>query len=206
MRTYADQRMGDVMQLASRASDELQQDQHQQSLRSFRQLTGRLERMNLTSAWATWGTAVSLDHLGELVMAFEMIQMSLRLDPLSPTTLRSFEVMTQRLRDAVLKADPADASVPKLYALLQASDEADVPTHLAMVRHLMTAGQLDRAASLAQAVTVLAPSSRDAWQARANVARLQKDEAAAAGFEAEALMRSLDAVPYAPVAKQGVKE
>jgi len=98
MKTYADQRMGDVMHLASRASDELQQDQHQQSLRSFRQLTGRLERMNLTSAWATWGTAVSLDHLGELVMAFETIQTSLRLDPLSPTTLRSFEVITQRLQ------------------------------------------------------------------------------------------------------------
>lgn len=206
MKTYADQRMGDVMQLASRASDELQQDQHQQSLRSFRQLTGRLERMNLTSAWAAWGTAVSLDHLGELVMAFETIQMSLRLDPLSPTTLRSFEVITQRLRDAVMKADPADPSVPKLYALLQASDETDVPTHLAMIRHLTTTGQLAPAASLAEAVTVLAPSSRDAWQARASVARLQKDEAAAAGFEAEALMRELEAVPYAPVAMQGLKE
>lgn len=203
MRTYAEQRMRDVLSLASQASDEMQQEQHQQALRSLRQVTGRLDTMNLTSAWAAWGMAVCLDHLGELVMAFETIQTSMRLDPLSPTTLRSFEVITRRLREAVINAEPADASIAKLYALLLASDEADVPTHLATVRHLTTTGHLDRAAALAEAVTVLAPSSRDAWLARAHVARLRRDDASAANFEAEARVRELEELPYAPRPKSG---
>lgn len=203
MITYADARMSRLFDVAGRASEELHEKQHQRSLASFREVTARLEGVGLTSGWAAWGTAVNLDRLGDLAMAFETIQASLRLDPLSPSALRSFEVIANRLREAIANAAPTDASVPTLYALLQQTDDADVPTHLAMVRHLAATKQLERAAALAEAVTLLAPASRDAWLARANVARLGGDEAGAAGFEAEARVRELDELPLAPITTKG---
>jgi tetratricopeptide (TPR) repeat protein len=203
MRTYADQRMTDLLDVAVRASDESQRDDFARSLRSYRELIERLRAMNLSSGWATWGVAVSLDQLGDHAMAFDTIQEALRQDPLSPNCVRSFDVITERIREAVKKAAPADPSIAKLYGLLQRAGEADVPSHLAMVRHLCATGDLEQAATLAEAVTVLAPVSRDAWRVRAEVARLRRDDAAAASFEAEAKVRELEALPYAPVAEKG---
>jgi hypothetical protein len=195
-----------AMAAAVRSSHEFEAGDLQQALRSFSEVRGRLDGLQLTSGWAEWGTAACLDNLGELTMAFDKIQNSLRLDPLSPTSVRSFELIAQRLRDAVTSASPTDPSVPKLYELLRRAGEANVPTHLAMVRHLCATGDLERAASLAEAVTTLSPVCRDAWRVRADVARRRGDDTSAATFEAEALVRELEDVPFAPAAKKGPVE
>lgn len=206
MRSYADERMRAALVVAIRASQELEAGDLRQALSSLSEVRGRLDTLQLTSGWVEWGTAACLDNLGDLTMAFDKIQDALRLDPLSPSSVRSFEIIAQRLREAVASASPTDPSVPKLYELLRRAGQANVPTHLAMVRHLCATGDLEQAASIAEAVTTLSPVSRDAWRARADVARRRGDKTSAATFEAEALVRELEDVPFAPAAKKGPVE
>ena len=91
--------------------------------------------------------------------------------------------MAARLRAAL--ADPAraadDADIPRLYTLLVEAGEADLEAHLAMVRFAVATGQLERARSLAEAVTTLFPAAREAWEALARVARAQGDGGARGG-------------------------
>ncbi|MCA2976946.1 MAG: hypothetical protein INH41_05365 [Myxococcaceae bacterium] len=203
MKTYVDERMRAVLTIAQRASSEFEAGDTARALRSFTELSQRLGALHLTSGWAEWGRAACLDTQGALLMAFDAIQSALRLDPLSPSAVRSFELIAQRLRDALASAAPDDPAVARLYELLRGAGEADVASHLAMVRHLCATGALERAEALAATVTTLSPASRDAWRARAEVARRRNDPTAAAAFEAEALARELDDVPFAPGAPTG---
>ena len=107
----------------------------------------------------------------------------------------AFQDVAGRLRAAL--ADPArpadDADVPRLYTLLVEAGEADLDAHLTMVRFALATGQLDRARTLADAVTTLFPAAREAWDALARVARAQGDLARVAQAEAEAAVAGVQA-------------
>lgn len=106
-----------------------------------------------------------------------------------------------------LLADPArppgEPSTPRLYALLLRTGEADVPCHLAMARHLADSGKHEEALRLLDAVTLLAPASRDAWLARAAFERARGDEAAAASCEVQAAALAAADVPVVAPAPRG---
>jgi predicted Zn-dependent protease len=101
-----------------------------------------------------------------------------------------------RLRTRLTDAQEGDPEIPRLYGRLQHEDECDLPSHLVWARHLVHVKRLDEAARVLEAVTLLAPASLDAWQARARVERLRGNDAAAAVCEAEATVRGGQPVAF----------
>ncbi|MEW6431678.1 MAG: tetratricopeptide repeat protein [Myxococcota bacterium] len=196
MRTFPDVRMRKLLSLAERASAALNGDDYPEAKRLFRELLGQLAGHGLDSASAHWGLAVTHDCLEEYDMALNSILTALALDPLASATQRSFDVIVQRVREHLGRLPATDASVPRLYALLQQSGALDVPSHLVMARHLAETGRPDDAERLYAALCRLAPASRDVWEARARFADSRGDVTAAATFRAEAQARGLAEVPY----------
>ena len=123
---------------------------------------------------------------------------ALNLDPLSPSYQRSFEVISGNLRRALCDPEraPDDPTTPRLYRQLLEAGEADVPCHLAMGRHLSHVGQHEEAMRLLDAVTLLAPISRDAWLVRESVALAAGEPGLAARCAAEAAAIGTAELPF----------
>ena len=153
----------------------------------FREVVAEAQRLGFASAYVHYVLAGALDRMGKLEMAFDELKKAMKADPLALPMRHSFEDVAARLRAAL--ADPVraadDADVPRLYALLVEAGEADLESHLAMVRFAVATAQLERARVLAEAVTTLFPAAREAWEALARVARAQGDLARATAAEAE---------------------
>ena len=156
----------------------------------LREVVAESQRLGFASAFVHYMLAGVLDRLGKLEMAFDELKKAVRADPLALPVRHSFEDVAARLRAAL--ADPArppeDADIPRLYALLVEAGEADLESHLAMVRFAVATAQLERARVLAEAMTTLFPAAREAWEALARVARAQGDLARATIAEAEAAL------------------
>jgi predicted Zn-dependent protease len=132
-------------------------------------------------------------------MAVRHIEHALALDPLSPEAIRSFEIISTRIRAALAVADVASPEVPKLYQLLLGSDTTDAESHLMMARHLEQTGQLDASLRLLQALTLLSPSFRPGWTLLAQVARKMGQEELARSAELEAQLSPTQASQVFPV-------
>ena len=147
----------------------------------LREVVAESQRLGFVSAYVHYVLAGVLDRLGKLEMAFDELKKAVQADPLAFPVRQAFQDVAARLR-AVL-ADPAraadDADVPRLYTLLVEAGEADLEAHLTMVRFAVATGQLDRARTLAEAVTTLFPAAREGLEALARVARAQGDLARA---------------------------
>jgi tetratricopeptide (TPR) repeat protein len=182
--------------LAAAAQEASNQQDHASARQQFAELLRQLTNLNLKSGWSHWGLAISHDYLGESEMALNEMRKSLALDPLNPSAHHSFGIIVRRLRDQLAQAPIEDASVARLYGLLQESGECDVPTHLVMARHLAATARVERATELVAALCLTAPASQEVWAERARLARLQGDLTAAAEFEAEAQVRKLPDVPF----------
>jgi tetratricopeptide (TPR) repeat protein len=169
-----------------RALDERQDAQTSERL--LREVVAEAQRVGVASAYVLWVLAGALDRQGKLEMAFDELRKALEADPLAMPLRSSFHDVAARLRAAL--SDPSraedDADVPRLYTLLAEAGEADLDAHLTMVRFAVATAQLDRARSLAEAVTTLFPAAREAWEALARVARAQGDVARATKADAEA--------------------
>lgn len=158
------------------------------------------------SAHVTWALAVVNDYLGEVEEAFRFISEAVRLDPLEPNIMRSFDIVTGHIRHILLSPDrdPADESTPRLHAMLVEAGEADEVVHLALVRHLGEVGKDAEAMKLVDAVVLLAPGCRDAWATKAMLAKnlgLLEDAIAA---EAEAAALDGGPVPLFGIPGQAV--
>jgi tetratricopeptide (TPR) repeat protein len=125
----------------------------------------------LRSAHVLWLLAVTCDFLDDLPQALQYAEQAIELDPASPALRRSYEIVVDRLRIAVSEAKPDDVETPRLYELLLRVEEADVASHLAMARWHAEAGDPAAAWRVLEALTVLAPSHREAWSLKARVAR-----------------------------------
>jgi tetratricopeptide (TPR) repeat protein len=198
MRTFPDLRMRQLTHDAERAQELLDQNQHREARDLFGEVRARAKRLGLASAHLDWGFAVASDYLGETEMAFEGIREAVTKDPFNPMVQRSFDIIAGRLRAALADAAraPEDASTPRLYRLLLAAGEADVSCHVAMARHLAHAGDAREAMRLLDAVTLLAPASRDAWLQKAALARAAGDAALAAECDAQAAALATADVPF----------
>lgn len=188
LRTFPDIRMRQLVRDGQRAQQLLDQSQYQEARAIFTATRARARKLGLDSAYLTWGVALCTDLMGEPEVAFPLIQESATLDPFNPALQQSFDAIAWRLRNALADADRAvdDPSTPRLYRLLLEAGEADVASHVAMARHLAHAGKPDEALALLDAVTRLAPVSRDAWLAKAAVARTLRNDALAAECDAQA--------------------
>lgn len=197
MRTYPDGRMRQLQTLASRATEAGNAGDHVTAQQTLEQLQQRLDALGLRSGWAHWALAVAHDNQGNREMALNEIRKAMLIDPLSPMTQRSFDIIVRRIRDELSSLPPADKAVARLYGLLQQSGDADVPAHLAMARHLAATGELARAEALLAALALTTPASREVWAERARLARQQGDLARAAIYDAEGEARSTPDVPFA---------
>jgi hypothetical protein len=157
----------------------------------YQEVVAEARKAGLDSAHLHWAYAVACDYSGDLEMAFEQMSLAIAKDPLAPPFRHSFELITGRIRAALADAERAadDPSTPRLYALLQRADEADVGAHLAMARYHLATGEPERARALADAVTLLHTRSREAWELKATLAAANGDTATAeqARLEAAAL-------------------
>jgi tetratricopeptide (TPR) repeat protein len=183
---------------AQRAQQLLDRGEHAEGRALFASVRARARKLGLDSAYLAWGAAVCADLMNEPEEAYRMIQESVALDPFNPAGQHSFNTIAWRLRNAL--ADPArapgDPSTARLYRLLLETGEADVPCHVAMARHLAHAGDPAEALALLDAVTRLAPVSRDAWAAKAAVARAAGNEPLAAECDAQAAALAATPVPF----------
>ncbi len=205
MRTFPDLRIRDAVWETQRAGRLLDDREWAAAREAFTALRARVAKFGLDSAYLAWGLAVALDNLGETEMAFEAVSEAVSKDPMNPACHHSFDLIANRLRAALADPNraPDDPSTPRLYALLQHAGEADVPSHLAMARHLAAVGQPDAALRLLDAVTLLSPVSRDAWLQKATLARGLGDEALAASCEAQAAGIAASDVPFGVPAPRG---
>lgn len=143
---------------------------------------GGLDLAGVTSPHLCWLLAVLSNDLGELEEALKYITEATALDPLEPGIIRSFEVITNRIRQALIdpERDVADESTPRLHGMLVQAGKADELAHIAMARHLAEVGKGDDALALLDAVVLLSPTCRDAWVVKSIVAKnLGRDEEAA---------------------------
>jgi len=154
----------------------------------FREVVAEAQRLGIVSAYLHYVLAGALDRMGKLDMAFDELKKAVEADPLALPVRNAYQDVAARLRAAL--ADPAraaeDAEIPRLYTLLVEAGEADLGAHLAMVRFALANAQLERARTLAEAVTTVFPAAREAWEMLARVARAQGDGATAAKADAEA--------------------
>ncbi|ACG75194.1 tetratricopeptide repeat protein [Anaeromyxobacter sp. K] len=174
-----------------RAYQLVEEQRAPEALEIYRGLFAEARQAGLDSAHLHWACAVAADYTGELEMAFEQITTAIAKDPLAPPFRHSFDLISRHLRAALAdpERDADDPSTPRLYALLQRSDEADVGAHLAMARFHLAKGHAAEARALLDAVTLLHPAAREAWELLGRAAREAGDATTAerARLEASAL-------------------
>ena len=169
----------------------------------FREVIAEARKLGFASAYVHYVLAGVLDRMGKLEMAFDELKKAVQADPLALPVRHAFQDVAARLRAAL--ADPAraadDADIPRLYTLLVEAGEADLDAHLTMVRFTLATAQLERARTLAEAVTTLHPAAREAWAALARVARAQGDMALAAKADAQAAVAEVPSPLFGVVGK-----
>ena len=188
MRTFPDLRFRDLLNRSIEARRALEAGHHEQALGDYRELAREAARLCVTSAFVDSATAKALEELGRYEKAFQFACAAVAKDPLSGPFQDHFGALSWRLRNLLGDPDrnPTEESTPRLYKLLMEAGEADVSCHIAMARFHAAEGMLDDAELLLEAVTRLAPASRDAWRARTTVARLAGNEALVLVCEASA--------------------
>lgn len=184
-----------------RAQDLVQESRSEEALGVYRELLVEAGKMGLELAYLHYAIAIALDYTGDLERAFEEITMAIGKDPLCLPFRHSFDVIVGRIRAAL--ADPKravdDASTPRLYALLVRGDAADVASHVAMARWLLAAGKGGEARALADALTRLHPTSREAWELAGAVAAALGDAAGAERARIEVAALAHRDAPFAIV-------
>lgn len=159
----------------------------------------KAKALGISSPFAYWHVAVAADNGGKSEMAFDYITRALAIDPLDNTYRNSFEIIVKRIRATLAASDRAvdDPSTPRLYELLVRAGEADVASHAVMARYWVAKGDGTKAARIAEAMTLLYPTDREAWLCKAEVARASGDTATADACMAEAAATEGEPVPFA---------
>jgi hypothetical protein len=151
----------------------VERQQYDEAKKLAENVAARCYRAGVSSAHVSWALAVIADYQGDAEGAFKNVMEAVQMDPLEPNIVRSFDIITDRLRAALLdpERDVAEEFTARLHAMLVQAGKADDLAHVAMARHLAATGKDGEAMKLLDAVTTLFPSCRDAWVAKASVAK-----------------------------------
>ena len=149
-----------------------------QAVTTLERVIAEAKRHGLTAPDAEWALCIALDNLNDLPGAFAHIQKALAFDPLSPSYRRSFHVLVNRVKEALLSEDrpPFDPEVPKFYELLQGANVADVLCHVRFGAFLVATKRYDEAKEHLLAAAQLAPHATEAWVLLSQVAMATDDE------------------------------
>ena len=207
MRTYPDSRIAEVVWETRRLQKLIDDGEAEQAKALAPEVKAKAAKLGLQSGYLSWCLAVAHDLQGELDMAFTHINDAMAQDPLHLSYHRSFDIICNHIREALCSPSRAldDASTPRLYELLQSAGEADVPCHLAMAKHLAATGRPADAMRILDALTLLAPISRDVWVEKGLIARAMGDVDEAVRCESEAAAISNAKIPYGIPAVCGAK-
>lgn len=191
MRPTLDPRLKQLLTEMSRAKELVEEEDFAGARDSYARLRQRCQRLGLRSAHVAWRLAAVCDALGDFEAALSYAREATELDPLALPYQRSYDLVIDRIRQALGDERRAtdDPTTPRLYELLSRAGEGDARSHLAMARFLRHGGDALAAMRLLDAVTIVAPAFRPAWVEKAQVARLlgRNDDAARAEIEAAAL-------------------
>ena len=155
------------------------------------------------SGHVAWWQAIVADYSERFKEAMNHIEHALRIDPICVPYHRSFDLIVDRIRKALASESrkPDDPSTPRLYRLLIGSAAAETESHLAMARHHAHQGESTAALHLLDAVTMLEPTCKAAWQLILEIARTLGDapraEAASLQLKALAETPTLFSIPGA---------
>jgi len=144
------------------------------------------EALDLSSSSAHLLLARVLDQLDRPELAFHEAGRALQADPLDLRARALFRELARRLRAWLCSPQRSadDTDIPRLYTQLVQAEEADLGSHLMMVRYSLATGRLEHAREVAEALVVLEPCAREAWAELARVARAQRNELRALDAEA----------------------
>lgn len=198
MRTFPDVRICTLIAGLRNATTLIEKGDHVEALKVLLDVRARAAKVGVESAFLVWNLAVCEEALGEFEAAFETISEAARLDPLAQPIQATFDSIAWRMRQAVADPEraPEDPAIARMYDALMSAGECDVSSHVAMARHLSAVGEHERAMKILDAVTLLASVSRDAWRAKAAVARAMGDEGLVTECETQAATIAEQEVPY----------
>jgi predicted Zn-dependent protease len=136
-------------------------------------------RSGQASSYVLWSLAVASDNLEDHENSTRYIQEAIALDPLSPQLRRSFDIIANNVRQALLseKRSEEDPEIPALYELLVRMSEADLDSHLRMANYHAAVGDPEASHALLDALSKVFPASPQVWELLAKVATLRDDAA-----------------------------
>ena len=148
-----------------------------------------LDHLGVSSAYVLWLSAVAADKTEQLEDAVHFVTGARELDHFEPSYAQSERIIFEHLRASLNEhAAGGDARALRSYELLLAHGQADNNSHLSAARCHLTAGNLEAAAKIAEALTLLAPACPEAWRLKATLARRAGDEKCAVEMDALALV------------------
>ena len=161
----------------ARAQQLLNEEQNQEARRVCEQVLGAAAALGLGAPDAAWLAAVAASNTKDLEAAVRYARRALEADPTSPSYRRSFDVIGNNVRQALLddKLAPDDATIPALHGLAVDAEAVDQACHLRLAHYLLSVRRLDEARAVLLSVTVLHPSSVDAWVLLTQVASIGDD-------------------------------
>lgn len=135
--------------------------------------------LGLPSAYLHCMQSLVEQELGNVERAYAEAVEAVRLDPIHPSCVSRFTEAAAQVRRELerLSQDGDEALAERLYTALLGAAEADAGSHVAMARVTLRKGELDRALTLLEATTLLAPARAEAWELMCELGERRGDAA-----------------------------
>lgn len=100
----------------ARAQELTEQDKFAEAREVFQQVRTAAHKQGIRSGHVAWGMAIACDYEGDLETAMQHILEALELDPLAGPFNRSFDIIAEHIRQALVADDraPDDVSTQRL--------------------------------------------------------------------------------------------
>lgn len=161
-----------------RAQAQAQERDPAESKLELEKLLVEANKLGLAAPDILWGLGCMSDHLRDFPAAIAYCRKALELDPVSPPYRRSWSIVVNRVKEAILdesrKTD--DPELLTLCRLLANNGAADEAVHARHARLLLAAGNVAEARCLLEALVKLSPGSIEALGVLADIASATGDE------------------------------
>ena len=180
--------LNDIAKELERIRELADKDEWPEVRERLAQTRRHLDHLGVTSAYVLWLSAVAADKTEQLDDAAAFVTTARNVDSFDPNYIRSEGIIFEHIRGVLNeRAAGGDARALLLYELLLAHGQADNTSHLSAARCHLTAGNLEAAGKIANALVLLSPACAEAWRLKATLARRSGDEALASEMDACAM-------------------